>query len=388
MIKKIAIYSGQLHMGGIERVLVNYLEKLAKEPELDITLIIKENIPEKNIFFNEIPKNVKVEFIKTEKMCRKTMCFKENKKNIFSRLQYQWALFYERIVMRKWIKNHFKNNKYSTVIDFDMSLSKYIEEVKIPAIAWVHFTLKGRKPKRIKLFRKKSEKYNKIVVICEDMKKELLELMPEYKEKVVRIYNPMDFDTIKNKADDYSDLSLENKNLLKASYFVAVSRLVAGKNRVAMVEIFNELKKKGVKQKLYILGEGSDRVNIEKKIDELNLKEDVLLLGQIKNPFPFMKHAELFLHTSIGEGLPTVFVESMLCDTPVVAYDCPTGPREILENGKAGGLIPLNDKIAFEKKVLEILKNKELESSIKSEMNKKIDEFSYENIREEIFKLF
>ena len=62
MKKKIAIYSGQLYMGGIERVLINYLEKLSKEPELDITLIIKENIPEKNVFASEVPKNIKIEY--------------------------------------------------------------------------------------------------------------------------------------------------------------------------------------------------------------------------------------------------------------------------------------------------------------------------------------
>ncbi|MGL4904857.1 MAG: glycosyltransferase, partial [Cetobacterium sp.] len=272
--------------------------------------------------------------------------------------------------------------------DFDMSLSKYIEEVKIPAIAWIHYTFSGKTDKKLNFFKDRFKHYKNIVTICDDMKNELIEIMPEYKDKVVRIYNPMDFDTIKNKAEDYSDLSLENKKLLEESYFVAVSRLVAGKNRVALVEIFNELKKKGVKQKLYILGDGPDRVNIEKKIESLNLKEDVLLLGQIKNPFPLMKHAELFLHTSGGEGFGLVLVESMICDTPVVAYDCPTGPREILEDGKAGGLIPLNDKIAFEKKVLEILKNKELEISIKSEMNKKIDEFSYTSIRNQLLKLF
>ncbi|MGL5988374.1 glycosyltransferase [Cetobacterium sp.] len=126
----------------------------------------------------------------------------------------------------------------------------------------------------------------------------------------------------------------------------------------------------------------------KKKIEELYLKKEVLLLGERKNPFPFLKNAELFLHTSGGEGLPTVFVESMLCNTPVIAYDCPTGPREILDDGKAGGLILLNDKIAFENKVLEILKDGDLEASIRNEMNEKLKEFSYENIREELLRLF
>lgn len=388
MKKKIAIYNGQLYMGGIERVLINYLEKLAKEPELDITLIIKENIPEKNIFLNEVPDNIKVVFIKSEEMCRNTDRLRGDKKSFISRLQYQWALFYERIVMKNWVKEHFKNNKYHTVVDFDMSLSKYVQEVKQDVVAWVHFTLKGRKKKRVKLFREKCEYYKKIVVICDDMKDELIELMPEYTEKVVRIYNPMDFETIKKKSEDESELSESDKSLLKDGYFIAVSRLVAGKNRVALVEIYSELKKKGVSQKLYILGDGEDKPNIERKIAELNLQNDVLLLGNRKNPFPFMKNAELFLHTSMGEGLPTVFVEAMLCDTVVVAYDCPTGPREILADGKAGGLIELNNKVAFEEKVLEILENENLQKDIKKEMKSKVVEFSYEHVRTTLLELF
>ena len=387
MKKKIAIYNGQLYMGGIERVLINYLEKLAKEPELDITLIIKENIPEKNIFLNEVPDNIKVVFIKSEEMCRNTDRLRGDKKSFISRLQYQWALFYERIVMKNWVKEHFKNNKYHTVVDFDMSLSKYVQEVKQDVVAWVHFTLKGRKKKRVKLFREKCEHYKKIVVICDDMKDELIELMPEYTEKVVRIYNPMDFETIKKKAEDESELSESDKTLLKDRYFIAVSRLVAGKNRVALVEIYSELKKKGVSQKLYILGDGEDKSNIERKIAELNLQNDVLLLGNRKNPFPFMKNAELFLHTSMGEGLPTVFVEAMLCDTVVVAYDCPTGPREILADGKAGGLIELNNKEAFEEKVLAILEDDSLQKDIKRAMKSKVVEFSYEHVRTTLLEL-
>lgn len=388
MKKKIAIYNGQLYMGGIERVLINYLEKLAKEPELDITLIIKENIPEKNIFLNEVPDNIKVVFIKSEEMCRNTDRLRGDKKSFISRLQYQWALFYERIVMKNWVKEHFKNKKYHTVVDFDMSLSKYVQEVKQDVVAWVHFTLKGRKKKRVKLFREKCEYYKKIVVICDDMKDELIELIPEYTEKVVRIYNPMDFETIKKKSEDESELSESDKSLLKDGYFIAVSRLVAGKNRVALVEIYSELKKKGVSQKLYILGDGEDKPNIERKITELNLQNDVLLLGNRKNPFPFMKNAELFLHTSMGEGFGLVLVEAMLCDTVVVAYDCPTGPREILADGKAGGLIELNNKVAFEEKVLEILENENLQKDIKKEMKSKVVEFSYEHVRATLLELF
>lgn len=386
--KKIAIYSGQLYMGGIERVLINYLEKLAKEPELDITLIIKENIPEKNIFFKDIPKNIKVEFIKTEEFCRNhEKLSNERKKSVIIALKYQWSLFYSRVIVKKWIENYFKDKDFDKIIDFDGSMWKYIKNLKIPVIGWTHFTFKNKKGKKLLENRKKISMYEKVVLICDDMKKEFEEMFPEYREKGIRIYNPMDFKAIKEKIYDETDISEKDRELLKEKYFIAVSRLVPGKNRVALVEIYNELKKRGREEKLYILGDGEDRENVEKAIERLNLKESVFLLGQKKNPFPYMKKAELFLHTSMGEGLPTVFIESMLCDTLVVAYDCPTGPREILMDGKAGGLVPLNDKKGFEEKVIEILENKELSMSIRENMKKKMAEFEYDYIRKDIFKI-
>ncbi|MBC2850958.1 glycosyltransferase [Cetobacterium sp. 8H] len=388
MKKKIAIYNGQLYMGGIERVLVNYLEKLALEPELDITLIIKENIPEKNVFASEVPKNIKVEYIKSEELCRRTDSYRKNKKNTISRLMYQWSLFYERVVTRKWVKEYFEKNRFDVIVDFDMSLMKYVDEIKNQdIITWAHFTLKGKKKKRQEMYKTKFKRYRNIVLICDDMKTEFEEMYPEFKEKGIRIYNPMDFITILKKSEDIKELSKEELDLLKENYFIGVSRLVGGKNRVAMVEIYSELKKRGRKEKLYILGDGPDRENIEKKIKELNLEKDVLLLGQKKNPFPWMKNAKLFLHTSMGEGFGLVLVEAMVCDTIVVAYDCPTGPREILVDGKAGGLIALNDKKAFEDKVMEILENEVLQKSIKEEMYKKMDEFTYEYIRKDLLNV-
>lgn len=385
--KKIAIYNGQLFMGGIERVLISYLEKLSLEKKLDITLILKENNPEKNIFLKEVPKNIKIVFIKSIQLCKRTENYRKNKKNIFSNIMYQWSLYYERIVMKNWIRKYFKDNKFDKIIDFDMSLSKYVEEIRQPVIAWVHYTLKGRKKKRVELYRKKMKYYEYLVTICDDMRDEAIEIYPEAKNKIIRIYNPMDFNVIRKKSNEIENLSDSKIKLLNEKYFVGVSRLVEGKNRVALVEIYSELKKKGIKEKMIIVGEGPDRKNIEKKIKELKLEDEVILIGQTENPFPWMKNAKLFLHTSMGEGFGLVLVEAMAVGTPVIAYDCPTGPREILDNGNAGGLIELDDKKAFEEKIIEILSDKNIENKIIKNMNIKINEFTYEYIRKDLMKL-
>lgn len=98
--KRILFYNGQLFMGGIERVLISYLQGLTKEKDLEITVLIKENDLEKNIFYKDIPKNLPVIFIKTEEMVKFRNKVKNNKKNIFCRLLYPLLLSYERIYMK------------------------------------------------------------------------------------------------------------------------------------------------------------------------------------------------------------------------------------------------------------------------------------------------
>ncbi|WP_314879486.1 glycosyltransferase, partial [Haemophilus parahaemolyticus] len=145
------------------------------------------------------------------------------------------------------------------------------------------------------------------------------------------------------------------KKLINEPFILQVARLDPIKNHLEMIEIFYQLKQKGVKEKLYLIGEGEARNELEDKIKELELENDCLLLGKIENPFPFMQQAKLFIHTSKIEGLPTVLIESMACGTPVVAYDCPFGPKEILADGKYGELIPLHDKELFVQATYDLL---------------------------------
>ena len=127
--KRVLFYNGQLFMGGIERVLTSYLQGLANDEDLEITVLIKENDPEKNIFLTDIPKNLPVVFIKTEEMVKFRNEIKaKRKKNIFYKLIYPLILAYERLYMKKWLRNYMKANKdkFDVVIDFDMRLGKYL----------------------------------------------------------------------------------------------------------------------------------------------------------------------------------------------------------------------------------------------------------------------
>jgi glycosyltransferase involved in cell wall biosynthesis len=99
--------------------------------------------------------------------------------------------------------------------------------------------------------------------------------------------------------------------------------------------------------RLLILGEGRERPALEALVRELGLEDDVALPGFVENPYAFLSRAAVFALSSIFEGLPTVLVEALALGTPVVSTDCQTGPREILEDGRLGRLVPIEQPEAL-----------------------------------------
>ena len=111
------------------------------------------------------------------------------------------------------------------------------------------------------------------------------------------------------------------------------------------------------KAHLVIVGEGHLYEDLQNLIYELNVQEFVHLIGLYRNPFPFFKKAKLFLLSSDYEGFGRVLVEAMICGCPVIAHDCPVGPREVLENGKSGLLVPSNQPEVMAKAIIRTLNN-------------------------------
>jgi glycosyltransferase involved in cell wall biosynthesis len=90
-------------------------------------------------------------------------------------------------------------------------------------------------------------------------------------------------------------------------------------------------------------------------INNLGIAESVSMPGFVDNPYAYMYRASGFILSSRWEGLPTVLIEAMACGCPVISTDCPSGPKEILESGKYGILIPIGDSIALSKAMLKVL---------------------------------
>ena len=99
--------------------------------------------------------------------------------------------------------------------------------------------------------------------------------------------------------------------------------------------------------RLIVLGEGRLRPTLRSLAQELGVAEQVDFPGFKENPYAFLARADLFVLSSRNEALPTVLIEAMACGCPVVSTDCPFGPREILEGGRLGPLVPVGDAEAL-----------------------------------------
>ena len=217
------------------------------------------------------------------------------------------------------------------------------------------------------------------------MRNEFVDILGMDKTKVELVYNPINLKIIREKAENVNP---DYEKYLKENYFLQVSRLTQQKQPEHLVDIYYKLKQRGIKEKLYFIGNGEKVELIKQKIKEYNLENDVILLGQIENPYPFFKNAKLFVHTAKYEGLPTVLLESLAFGTPVVAYDCPTGPKDILGgNNEYGELIPLNDKDMFVEKVYELINNNEKYENYKKISLIRADDFSMESNKAKLKEL-
>ncbi len=372
---KILVLHGHLSMGGEERVLLNVLRNLI-ELGYDVDLLITWNHGENNLFENEIPKKVNYEFL-FDNYNGKSKIIKE-----IYRLRTKTTYL-------KKVEKIIEEKKYDVIIDYSSNLLKYKNfDIKVPIFAWIHFSLTfGEKlsGEKVEKYKKQYKKYDKILTICDTMRDEFVEILGMDKTKVELVYNPINLEIIRKKAEDVNP---KYGNYLKEDYFLQVSRLTQQKQPEHLVDIYYKLKQRGIKEKLYFIGNGEKVKLIRQKIKEYNLEDDIILLGQIENPYPFFKNAKLFLHTAKYEGLPTVLLESLAFGTPVVAYDCPTGPKDILgKNSEYGELIPLNDKDTFVKRVYELIDNNEKYENYKKMSLIRANDFSMETNKLKLKKL-
>lgn len=391
MKKNVIIRSGSLRMGGLERVLIEVLQNIDKK-KYNLTLVVDDDCGEDNIFEKDIPKEIPYYFLKPQKLIEKTNYYKSRRKNILYKLMYNIYMNIETYIKSKNLKNLIKKlGKIDVFIDYDAGATKYIENIEADKkVVWIHNSIPNLKKSesKIKRFGKRLEKYNKIIAICDEMKEELTDIYPNLKERIIRIYNPFNFSRVLNLKDDLSELNEKDRNLLKEDYCIAISRLdTVQKDYKTLLKAFKILKSKGINKKLYIVGDGPSKEEIENTIREYDLIEEVKLLGRFKNPYIWLNNADFFIHSSKYEGFGLVLIEAAILDKLVISSNCPVGPIEILENGKSGILFNVGESEELAEKIEKVLNDKNLRNRYILSMKKRREDFKKENVLKEYEKL-
>jgi len=135
---------------------------------------------------------------------------------------------------------------------------------------------------------------------------------------------------------------------------IGVGRLGRPKNFSLLVKAFEEVRK-SIPCRLVILGNGRRRERLLRLAKRLNVDNDFWLPGFIENPYPYIVNSRIFVLSSLWEGSPNALTESLALGIPVVSTDCPSGPREILQDGKYGQLVPPNDVTAMAQAIIKTL---------------------------------
>ena len=296
--KKILFFINTLHGGGAEKVLVDLVNNMDPEKyRITVQTLIDagahKNVLKDHIHYKAILKNAKLSKWVIKLMPAKLVY------NLFVKDKYDYEVaFLEGYPTRVIAKSTDKNAK---------------------RIAWLHtdlFRFPDSENAFTGYFTEKAayQKFDRIVCVSNSVKESLIKKYDIAGSKISTVYNVVDDEQIRLKADQAESV-IERPD---GPLIVSVGRLIAQKGYDRLLRIHKSLMDDGLQHTLWIVGEGEKRPELEAYIQENNL-QNVLLLGFQNNPYVYMAKADLFVSSSVAEGFSTVITESVVLGVPVLS---------------------------------------------------------------------
>jgi glycosyltransferase involved in cell wall biosynthesis len=346
---KIAFYLNMYLKGGVEKSLITYLNALDPN-KFEIDFIIANYMGDYELSKQDIPSHINIIYLIKSSILNKINKRKiNNKLFIIEKLIENFFLKPIRQLIFKYRINILSN--YDTVIDYGFNLLDIVNKFsyKTSMICFFHFNLEHySNSEKIDLFQKKLVNYSKIICITEKMYNKAINQFIVISDKFYLLYNQFNFDSIYLKAqdDEHVQKLLANHEFIKSgNYIVSIARLEDQyKDFVTLIKAYAKcVHQFNIKLGLLIIGEGRIKNYLIYLTKMLNVENMVCFLGFQYNPYIFLKHAKMCILSSKSEGFGLILVESMILQIPVIATDCPIGPREILLEGKCGLLCKVSD---------------------------------------------
>lgn len=169
---------------------------------------------------------------------------------------------------------------------------------------------------------------------------------------------------------------------------ISMGRLVPVKNFESLIRAFELVAKRYPDWVLKIYGDGELKASLQAQINELGLQDNVMLMGFSSAIDQELKQSSIFAFSSLVEGFALVIVEAMECGLPVVSYQCPCGPKDIITDGKDGFLVPVNDEQMLAERVCSLIEDENLRHQMAQEARVRAQHYHVENIAQRWMDLF
>lgn len=363
MKKKILFIYPELMLGGSTTSLLSLL-KCIDYTEYEVDLVMYRN---KGDYFGDLPKQVNV--LSEVSIFNNTLPSKCSKifnfiasgtflKSIFAELFYKKKLGFNSQVMAQF------HSKYSRKIDkqYDIAIgylemwANYYALEKVSSlkkVIWIHIDYLNS-GFNSSLDYERFKKADKIVCVSENCRLNFNKAFPKLSNKVVVLENILSSSYLKKAATEVIDLNsdLDNYNGIK---FVTVCRLtIHTKGLDRLLDAAKKIKEEGYNFRLYIIGDGEDYTLLENMILKGDLKGTVFLLGEKKNPYPFIQKCDVYVMASRREGKPMAVTEAQILGLPIIVTNY-TSAIEQVKNNEDGIIVANNDEGIYEgiKKVLD-----------------------------------
>lgn len=336
--KKILIRIGSLRHGGAEKVLVTFLKNLSADKyEIDLLLNLYSGK-----YLKDVPSWITIYYLNKGEMIT-TNRPQDIPQKAF-RVSYQAILKkFPKLLYNYILPNKTYDIEFAAIHGIaDEILNSPIKSSK--KIVWIHNDLSNipeYTAERLKSF----FAFDKILVISDKINKLFLDLASsqEEKNKVARIYNPIDVNEIKILAKETCDL----KKIKNQPTFVSIGTVFPQKGFDRLLRAHRRLLDEGFMHQVWIVGDGYDFPNIKKLVEELNVQETAKLIGFKENPYPYFVSADYYMLSSRYEGYPTVLFEALVLAKPIIATNV-SGVLEILNDGELGYIIDNEEEAIYQ----------------------------------------
>ncbi|WP_410208628.1 glycosyltransferase [Fusobacterium sp.] len=364
MKKTLLIFHQNLVMGGVEKVTLNLIKNIDKK-KFNVKLILVEKQGE---LLQEIPKDIEVIYLLDKIYPAEPNIIVKIKRYITKKL---YIIHKKLDILIK--KDDIILNMNMRNMLLNISLYPYRNK----KIGWIHGNIMNDLDSvfnkiNYKFFGQYSVILNVSVQGMDDFNRKFSKL----KNKSKALYNSFDIDNLRKKA--------ELEEVKENNYLISLGRLSKEKGFDILIDAMKLLRDEGFDEKLYIIGEGEERKNLENKINKYKLQNNIFLLGFKSNPYPILKNAKMCILSSLGEGLPTVLIEALSCECPIVSTNCKCGPNEILENGRYGILVHVGSAEELKTGIKKMILDENLRDNFRKKSLKRAYDFSNKRILNEL----